>query len=109
MPETLSDEREAVLSTIREAEAPIGPKAVHERTPGSSYGSVKNMLPALAEEGFLVRKGHGKYVFVTDDPEEASASQRRRMLEAQVPADTPRLPGGGPSRLGYLEEGARAG
>ena len=80
MPDTLTDERLAVLDVLSSADGRMGPKDVHEAIPESSYGSIKNMLPSLAEDGYLVKEGHGKYRFVTDDPDRAALIKRDRAL-----------------------------
>jgi len=57
----MSAERRTILAFVREAGHAIGPKDVADGT-GMPYGSVKNIMPTMAMEGWLTREGHGKYI-----------------------------------------------
>ncbi len=75
----LSEERAAVVGMLREADGPMGPKAVAEAL-GMKHGAVRELLSRMAKDGDVDKVGRGQYTVrkadIADIPDNRIADVR---------------------------------
>ena len=62
----MSEQRRVILSVVRSADKPLGPKAITERLNASGtemkYGAVRELCSQMANDGQLKNLGRGQYI-----------------------------------------------